>query len=162
MPWLRSGKSFVPISEVHWDYKLSERACPARLQFEHPREREMMYREMMNAKAASEKEAGREKSRFPRYRSDIRHIPRVVPIVWQEPASITTFRNYLRVCNREGDNSYRVSPAWPPAPRPAVDQIDTWAKDTSGRTCRCHRPSGRCPRDKTTRSGDGDLQNRCD
>lgn len=37
------------------DYKLSERACPARLQFEHPREREMMYRD---AKAASEKEKG--------------------------------------------------------------------------------------------------------
>lgn len=82
MRWLRSRKSFVPISEVHWGYKPSERAYLARLQFERPRERERQRRERREREDVSKTgergrgRAGREKSRSPRYRSDIRRIPR--------------------------------------------------------------------------------------
>lgn len=90
---------------------------------------------------------------------DIDPIFRAVPIAWQEPVSITTFRNYLEACSHRGDSSYRVSQVWPPAPRPAVDQVDTCAADMLVRTRRCRRPSGRYPQD-TSPSGDN-LQNRC-
>lgn len=78
----------------------------------------------------------------------------------EEAASITTFRNYLRVCSRGGDSSYRVSRVWLLVLGSAVDQVGTWVVDTSGRICRYRHPLKRCPRDTMTRSDDGDLQNR--
>lgn len=129
------------------------------------RDREREERPYWRAKD-SERERGREKEGERKREREEANPGNIDPIygvflsLTEETTSITTFRNYLRVCSRGGGSSYRVSRVWLLALGSAVDQVGTWVVDTSGRICRYRRPLKRCPPDTSTQSGDGDLQNR--